>query len=443
MNRSAAPATKKPLRKTNKDIKLNLDPIMLENEITFDKFIRGLMVVAGIGLAIYIINLLSAVLLPFFIAWFLAYMIYPTVKFFQYKLRLRNRIVSIVATLLLFVAAIAGFFYLIIPPAIDEFVRFRGVLADLIKETGNSELARSIEKYLQQNFDQNTIIQLLHENNVMEALKEAVAQLWNVVAQTFDFLLTFIGFLMVVLYLFFFLLDYEKIYTGWIKLIPKRSRRFAAALVHDVQSGMDSYFRGQALVAFLVGILFSIGFLIIDFPLAIALGMFIGFLNLIPYMQAIGFIPTILLAMLKANETGESFWLIMLGACIVFIVVQSIEDAFLVPKIMGKLMGLNPAVILLALSVWGSLLGLIGLIIALPLTTLFLSYYRRFIERDERRVIIAEARKRKRNQANALATPQSPDISAQAPPPHGTPQPASPQPTEGKENGSSQKTAKE
>ena len=59
---------------------------MFEKEITFDRFIRGLMVVAGLGLAIYIINLLSAVLLPFFIAWFLAYMIYPTVKFFQYKL---------------------------------------------------------------------------------------------------------------------------------------------------------------------------------------------------------------------------------------------------------------------------------------------------------------------------------------------------------------------
>lgn len=414
---------------------------MLENEITFDKFIRGLMVVAGIGLAIYVINLLSSVLLPFFIAWFLAYMIYPTVKFFQYKLRLRNRIVSIVATLLLFMAALAGFFYLIIPPAIDEFVRFRGVLADLIKETGNSELARNIEKYLQQNFDQNTIIQLLHENNVMEALKEAVAQLWNVVTQTFDLLLTVIGFLMVVLYLFFFLLDYEKIYTEWIKLVPKRSRRFAAALVHDVQSGMDSYFRGQALVAFLVGILFSIGFLIIDFPLAIALGMFIGFLNLIPYMQAIGFIPTILLAMLKANETGESFWLIMLGACIVFIVVQSIEDAFLVPKIMGKLMGLNPAVILLALSVWGSLLGFIGLIIALPLTTLFLSYYRRFIERDERRVIIAEARKRKKYKESTPANNRQPE--AEAPLATTAPQPQSRQPAGNRANGEGQKQAKE
>lgn len=195
---------------------------------------------------------------------------------------------------------------------------------------------------------------------------------------------------------FFILLDYEKLSEGWIKLVPKRSRRFAAALVDDVQHGMNSYFRGQALVAFLVGVLFSIGFLIIDFPLAIGLGMFIGFLNLVPYMQGFGFIPTVLLALLKANDTGENFWLILLSACIVFIVVQSIQDAFLVPKIMGKLMGLNPAVILLSLSVWGSLLGLIGLIIALPLTTLLLSYYRRFIERDERKVILAEERRRKR-----------------------------------------------
>ena len=185
-------------------------------------------------------------------------------------------------------------------------------------------------------------------------------------------------------------MDYEELSDGWIKLVPKRNRKVAAKLVEDVQHGMNSYFRGQALVAFLVGILFSIGFLIIDFPLAIGLGLFIGFLNLVPYLQAVGFIPTILLAWLKANDTGESFWFILLTAIIVFIVVQSIQDAILVPKIMGKLMGLNPAVILLSLSVWGSLMGMIGLIIALPLTTLILSYYRQFIERDERKVTLLE-----------------------------------------------------
>lgn len=323
-------------------------------------------------------------------------MIYPTVKFFQYKLHLHNRILCIAITLLLILAAIAGFFWLIIPPAIAEFVRFRDLIADFIKETGNSTIARNIEIFFQQNIDQNAFIRLLHENNVMEALKVAINQLWSLVAQTFDIIIALLGFCMVLLYLFFILLDYEKLSEGWIKLVPKRSRRFAAALVDDVQHGMNSYFRGQALVAFLVGVLFSIGFLIIDFPLAIGLGMFIGFLNLVPYMQGFGFIPTVLLALLKANDTGENFWLILLSACIVFIVVQSIQDAFLVPKIMGKLMGLNPAVILLSLSVWGSLLGLIGLIIALPLTTLLLSYYRRFIERDERKVILAEERRRKR-----------------------------------------------
>lgn len=368
---------------------------MFEKEITFDRFIRGLMVVAGLAFAIYILNLLSAVLLPFFVAWFLAYMIYPTVRFFQYKLRLRNRILCIILTLLLILAGIVGFFYLIIPPAVDEFVRFRTVIDDLIRVMGNSELAHSVESFLTQNFDQNVVVQLIRENNVMEAVKVAINQLWNLLSQTFDLILTLVGVCMMFLYLFFILKDYEKISEGWLKLVPKRSRRFAASLASDVQNGMDSYFRGQALVAFIVGILFSVGFLIIDFPLAIALGMFIGVLNLIPYMQVIGVVPTVLFALLKANETGESFWLIILGAGIVFIVVQGIEDAFLVPKIMGKMMGLNPAVILLALSVWGALLGFIGLIVALPLTTLLLSYYRRFIERDERRVTVMENRMRR------------------------------------------------
>lgn len=366
---------------------------MFEKEITFDRFIRGLMTVVGIGLLIFITNLLSPVLLPFFIAWLLAYMIYPSVKFFQYKLRLKNRILCIVLSLLMILAALTGFFYLVIPPAIGEFMRFRILIADFIRETGESTISRNIELFLQQYIDHNSILHLLQKNDIMEALRVGINQLWTLVSQTIDFVIAIFGFCIIMLYLFFILMDYEKLSEGWVKLIPKRSRRFATSLVADVQQGMNSYFRGQALVAFLVGILFSIGFLIIDFPLAIGLGMFIGFLNLVPYLQVVGFIPTILLALLKAHETGESFWLIILFTAIVFIVVQIIQDGFLVPKIMGKLMGLNPAVILLSLSVWGSLLGIIGLIIALPLTTLLLSYYRRFISRDEKRFYLYQLRR--------------------------------------------------
>ena len=147
---------------------------------------------------------------------------------------------------------------------------------------------------------------------------------------------------------------------------------------------MNTYFRGQALVALCVGILFSIGFLIIDFPMAIGLGLFIGALNMVPYLQIIGFLPTILLAILKAADTGQNFWIIIASALAVFAIVQIIQDTIIVPKIMGKITGLNPAIILLSLSVWGSLMGVLGMIIALPLTTLMLSYYQRFIINREK-----------------------------------------------------------
>ena len=91
-----------------------------------------------------------------------------------------------------------------------------------------------------------------------------------------------------------------------------------------------------------------------------------------------------MLAILKAADTGQNFWIIIASASAVFIVVQIIQDTFIVPKIMGKITGLNPAIILLSLSIWGSLMGMLGMIIALPLTTLMLSYYQRFIINRER-----------------------------------------------------------
>ena len=357
--------------------------MMFKKEITFDRFIRGLLTFVVVAVVLWVINRLRAVLLPFFVAWLLAYMIYPLVKFFQYKLRLKNRVLSIAAALVLILAVLVGFFWLIVPPAVSEFMRFRGLLSAFIRETGSSVWGSCIETFFREHIDENTVLHLLQENNVVDAARVALTQLWGLVSRTVDLVLGVLGFCIVWLYLFFILKDYEKLSDGWLKLVPARNRPFVSTLLRDLESGMNAYFRGQALVAFLVGVLFSIGFLIIGFPLAVGLGMFIGFLNLVPYLQVVGFVPTLLLAVLQAQDTGENFWLVLLSAGMVFVVVQVIQDMFLVPRIMGKIMGLNPAVILLSLSVWGSLMGLIGLIVALPLTTLILSYYRRFVIGDE------------------------------------------------------------
>ena len=359
---------------------------MLEREITFDRVIRWSLVALVATAVVLLINRLSSVLLPFFIAWILAYMIYPFVLFLQNKCRLRYRILSIVVALLTVLAVLSLVFFLVVPPVIEESIRMAGLASIYFHDTlASSEFLVNIQHMLQSYANDDSLIQIMQHSSVMEAAENLVLKAWDFLSGTLNFAIGLLGSLVVILYLFFILLDYEKISEGWIRLLPAGQRDFAGMVVQDVKNGMNAYFRGQSLIALLVGILFSIGFLIIDFPMAIGLGLFIGLLNLIPYLQLVGFIPTILLALVKSADTGQSFWVIIFCALAVFAVVQTIQDVILTPRIMGHVMGLNPAVILLSLSVWGSLLGIIGLIIALPLTTLLISYYRRFIlkETDE------------------------------------------------------------
>lgn len=355
----------------------------MDKKITLDSVVRSItliLLVVGIGL---LVNRLSTVLLPFLIAWLLAYMIYPLVKFLQYKCRLRNRVLSITVALVIVLAALVGLMFLIVPPIIEEMSKLSEYVTPLAQTyLGESGIAESIEQFLQQFMNRNAIVQLIQQDKVLDALQTALGQAWNLVYQTLGFLMGIFTVFVIFLYLFFILLDYELISEGWLKLIPTEKRQFFATLSSDVEHGMNAYFRGQSLIAFIVGVLFSIGFLIIDFPLAVGLGLFIGLLNLVPYLQLIGFVPTILLALMKSIETGQNFWVILLMALAVFAVVQAIQDMYLTPRIMGQVMGLNPAVILLSLSVWGSLLGFVGLIVALPLTTLCLSYYRRFVLKE-------------------------------------------------------------
>lgn len=356
---------------------------MLENEITFDRVIRWILVVLGATAAVLLINRLSSVLLPFFIAWILAYMIYPFVIFLQNKCRLRYRVVSITVALLIVLTIFTLGIFLIVPPVVEESVRMSGLISIYFHDVlASSDFLVKIQMMLQDYANDNSLMSLIQHSSVMEVAENVLFQVWNFLSGTINFAIGLLGSVVVLLYLFFILMDYEKISSGWLRFIPAGKRDFTGMVVQDVKNGMNAYFRGQALIALCVGILFSIGFLIIDFPMAIGLGLFIGLLNLIPYLQLVGFIPTILLALVKAADTGQNFWVILLCALAVFAVVQTIQDVYLTPRIMGHVMGLNPAIILLSLSIWGSLLGIIGLIIALPLTTLLISYYRRFILRE-------------------------------------------------------------
>jgi len=329
---------------------------------------------------LFALNYLGTVLLPFFVAWLIAYLLYPIVSFIQYKCHVKSRVLSIIITVLLIVGIIVGGCYLIIPPIIDEMGHLKNIIIEYVTTDSTvASVSSDVQEYIKHNIDLNEITKALTVQDVSQFLEEKVPQFFSIISSSVSAIIGAIASLIAIIYIFFILVDYEVMAEGLFKLMPKGQRGIVHEILLDLQKGMNGYFRGQSIIALCVGILFSIGFLIIDFPLAIPLGLFIGFLNLVPYLQVIGFIPTIILALLKAYDTGESFWGIILSAAIVFCVVQAIQDWVLTPRIMGKVTGLNAAVILLSLSIWGSLLGFVGLIIALPLTTLILSYYKRYV----------------------------------------------------------------
>ena len=359
------------------------DHSFLDEKITFDRFVRGLLLVMGVVGLYYLLDALSGVLLPFFVAWLLAYMMYPLIIFLEQKCRIRYRLLSIMVAIVVVFGVLAALIVFTVPPAVQQMVRLSDDLLHYASTyLSGTDIPEQIEFFMHQNFDRNTIVQFFRQDEVVDAIQAAATQAWEFLSGTMSIVWFFVDVMMVLLYLLFFLLDYEKVNKNWLMVVPKAHRAVANHIASDIKREMNAYFRGQALVAFLVGVLFSIGFLIIDFPMAIGLGLFIGLLNMVPYAQTLGFIPTIILALLKSNDTGQSFWLILLMAIVVFCVVQAIQDLFLVPKIMGKAMGLKPAIILLALSVWGSLLGIIGFIIALPMTTLGWAYYQRFVLKE-------------------------------------------------------------
>ncbi|HXK76152.1 MAG TPA: AI-2E family transporter [Bacteroidaceae bacterium] len=352
----------------------------MRREITFDRFIRGLITIVGTCIILYCIHTLRTVLLPFFIAWLFAYLMQPLVHFLQKNCRLRFRILAILVSLLIVFGVIGLMGLFIVPPTIAEFSKLKVLVEEYISN-GMQEggVPQVINDWIRQNINGDQILLWLKQDSAQATLKEAVPQVWNFISSSLSVITSLFSVIMVILYLIFMLMDYDLIMENWIHFVPQSRQDLVKGIFNDVTKGMQKYFRGQSLVASCVGILLAIGFSIIGFPMGVALGLFIGILNLVPYLQIVGLIPMAILALLKSADTGGNFWIILGSAFLVLVIVQTIQDTILVPRIMGKITGLRPAIILLSLTLWGSIMGVVGMIVALPFTTIIISYYKRYL----------------------------------------------------------------
>ena len=356
-----------------------------QRPFTFDRVIRILLSVGVLAGLIWLVGYLSDVLIPFALALLLAYLTNPLVFLIQKKISNRTAAVFISLSVIIVLAVLLGWF--VIPMIAGEIVQMGRIVTDLVNnsdlaEKASQQLPPDLWQVIKNFFARTEIKEFFKDVNIWKILK-TVAQkvlpgVWGLVTGTASFFAWLIGFFIIGLYFIFLLLDYEAV-RGWKELVPRAYRESVVGLVDDFESAMSNYFRGQAAVASICGVLFALGFVLVGLPLGILLGLFVGLLNMIPYLQIIGLIPAGLLALMHAVQSGTNIWMVLGLTGLVFVVVQIIQDVILVPRIMGKVTGLNPAMMMLALSIWGKLLGLLGMIIALPLTCLLLVYYRRLI----------------------------------------------------------------
>lgn len=343
----------------------NLDRIM--------SLIIGVVIAA---LLIWLVRVLSDVLLPFFVACLVAYILQPLVGINQRLLHLKGRALASVLTMIDVVLVIGLLIYFFLPSVIKETDMLGAIIKNITDGHAKvpayyQHVVDFVERYASPARIHSTLSGI-RIDQLVEKGASLLGESLDVVAGVLEWLLTLI-------YILFILIDYPQIVRGFKLVFPHKYRDRALVVVSDVMNSLNRYFRGQGLVALCAMVFYCVGFSIVGMPLAIPMGILVGILYMIPYFQYVTLIPVAVICFIYSLG-GEAAFFPMLGKCaLVYVVSQCICDYVITPHIMGKEMGLNPAVILLALSVWGSLLGIIGMIIALPATALIMTYYERYI----------------------------------------------------------------
>lgn len=343
---------------------------------TFDRVVRMLIALAITIGAIWLTGVLKNVLLPFFLACLLSYILEPFVEYNQHSLRFKKRAPAVFVTLVDGLVIIALLVYFFMPTVIREIQEMENMIKVYSEHKVSLPfLPENVSAMIEKKFNLNSLIEEFESGRLGVWLDKGE----TIISVTLEFVLHSLEWFLTFIYVIFILLDYDRMGTGFSLLVPEKYRPNVKRISHDVKESMNKYFRSQLLIASCAAIFYCIGFTIVGLPMAIVMGIIVGILYMIPYFQYITLIPVAIICFIYSLDGAVDFW-VLLGKCgLVYLVSQCICDYILTPKIMGKSMGLNPAIILLSLSIWGTLLGIIGMIIALPLTTLILVYYKKII----------------------------------------------------------------
>jgi predicted PurR-regulated permease PerM len=327
------------------------------------------------------------ILMPLAIAGVLALVLFPVVTFMERHLRM-SRPVAVIVLFTLFTAALVTAALYVLPAAIRQASSLIETGPDMLAQWGDwfvrrfPWLAGSVEALLTNENGNGPAIDL-------EAAGERVRSYVGLI----------VGMVFVPLFLFFALLSGDRIdanVRAFLSVFRAETEREVLFLGNLFIEYVTAFFRGQLVIALIMGAMYALGFTLIGIEAAIVIGLFLGLLNIVPYLGAIVGLITVLPVAYLQPDGG----LVLVGlALLVFLVVQTIESLFLTPKIMADRSGLHPAVVVISIFFWGALLGgLIGMILAVPLSAFIATAWRHirgrlrhsFVTDDTARTRLAE-----------------------------------------------------
>jgi predicted PurR-regulated permease PerM len=313
---------------------------------------------------IYVLNRLSGVLAPLFVAAAIAYWLDPVVDWLERKGMRRTP--AILLLLLVFLIFLTGLLLIIVPLLVREINMMGDKLPGYVSRA-HQNLLPWIEKTFHTTVPR-TLGELIDRAgaDAQTLAKSAMSSAQTVVGETFKSAVTLLrivlNLVLVPVFAFYLLRDFDKILEGLRKLIPERRRTFVVDVARDIDRVLSAWFRGQLTVMVIDGALYMIGLSILGVPMGVAIGALAGLLAFIP---VVGVLTSLALALFVTLLEFHG-WGQVIGVVALFAAVPTIEMTVVVPRVIGGRVGLGPVAVIVSLLLGAELLGFIGILLAVP-----------------------------------------------------------------------------
>jgi len=320
-------------------------------------FYFGFVFATGALIAYYLLQLvghLSQVLTLIGVAAFIAMGLDPIVRFLQRRGLHRGQAVAVVFMMLVF--AVAAFSAAVLPTLIRQIAEFSDSLPDTVENLQNSELFRRLDE------EYGVISNASEEIRKRVTSGETVAQVFGGVLGAGRAVLSgFFSTITVLVLTLYFLASLPKIIDAVFRLVPASRRPRSRALGDEIVRRIGGYVAGQTVVAFINGFLTFVILVVLGLPYAAIIAVLVFLLGLIPLIGAT--IGAVLVVLVGFTDS----WQVALGLGIYYVVYQQIENYVIAPRVMAKTVAVPGAIALIAALAGGSLLGVLGALVAIPL----------------------------------------------------------------------------